>query len=453
MHHTSLQLVAALAQVVATQAAQHKVTRHAVPRELTDSLAAAASTANAIKLPAAVATLFGQAAGAAAPAKVSRGPVAQHQDRFKGGDAADTVHLQYIRVSGPPAEFVLIHIESKAERRIPIEPGTHITYDNAVYGHRVDAHPNSTRVLLGPASLSPGGRLAAVGNVPGYAMDDDSIRTAVAAWTSDAAAAEATYGHISKWDTSGVTDMSWLFCVRQASMEGHSEWDDCTSTSSQTFNEDISAWDTTDVTSMLAMFAGASSFNQPLGDWSLDKIIDMRWMFRSASAFDQDLGWCVVPYNGQSPPDGIFRYAFDGTLCESTACGVVEDGCTGAPTTSAPTGFVTPPFNVGGNTTSTCITAPDGAQRTPDGSGRCAASWLYERDREPWVPGATACFGRANFGCQKCDGDAHPWCEAVDDDGNHTGWCYSEHQSNVHPTDLLICAQVLLLRRGHGRGK
>ena len=27
-----------------------------------------------------------------------------------------------------------------------------------------------------------------------YAMDDDSIRTAVAAWTSDAAAAEATYG-------------------------------------------------------------------------------------------------------------------------------------------------------------------------------------------------------------------------------------------------------------------
>ena len=84
-----LQLVAALAQVVATQAAQHKVTRHAVPRELTDSLAAAASTANAIKLPAAVATLFGQAAGAAAPAKVSRGPMAQHQDRFKGGDEAE----------------------------------------------------------------------------------------------------------------------------------------------------------------------------------------------------------------------------------------------------------------------------------------------------------------------------------------------------------------------------
>ena len=41
-------------------------------------------------VPAAVAPLFGQAAGAAAPAQGSRGPVAQHQDRFKGGDEADS---------------------------------------------------------------------------------------------------------------------------------------------------------------------------------------------------------------------------------------------------------------------------------------------------------------------------------------------------------------------------
>ena len=31
----------------------------------------------------------------------------------------------------------------------------------------------------------------------GYVMDDTSIRTAVAAWLSNATAAEATYGHIS----------------------------------------------------------------------------------------------------------------------------------------------------------------------------------------------------------------------------------------------------------------
>ena len=279
-----------------------------------------------------------------------------------------------------------------------------------------------------------------------YAMDDDSIRTAVAAWTSDAAAAEATYGHISTWDTSGVTDMSELFCA--------GDYCDYYNSGAASFNENIGAWDTTEATSMAGMFRGASSFNQPLGDWSFDNIIDMRSMFYGASAFDQDLGWCVIPV--ASPPDGILNGAFDGTLCESTACGVVEDGCTWAPTTTlAPTALVTPPFNVDGNTTSHCITPPDGATfaEDADGTGRCAAAWLYERDEEPWVPGATGCFDRANFGCQKCDGDAHPWCEAVDDYGNHTGWRYSEHQSNVHPTDLLICAQVLLLRRGHGRGK
>ena len=41
---------------------------------------------------------------------------------------------------------------------------------------------------------------AAPSNAPtmyGYKMDDTSIRTAVAEWLADAAAAEATYGHIS----------------------------------------------------------------------------------------------------------------------------------------------------------------------------------------------------------------------------------------------------------------
>ena len=37
----------------------------------------------------------------------------------------------------------------------------------------------------------------------GYVMDDSTIRTAVNAWLSDAAAAETTYGHISTWETGG----------------------------------------------------------------------------------------------------------------------------------------------------------------------------------------------------------------------------------------------------------
>ena len=52
----------------------------------------------------------------------------------------------------------------------------------------------------------------ATGRRLGYVMDNSNIYTARDAWLSDATAAEATYGHISTWETSGVTDMSWLFC-------------------------------------------------------------------------------------------------------------------------------------------------------------------------------------------------------------------------------------------------
>merc|ERR1712091_303828 len=46
----------------------------------------------------------------------------------------------------------------------------------------------------------------------GNVMVNWKIRWAVTKWFSDASAAEATYGHISTWDTSGVTNMLDLFC-------------------------------------------------------------------------------------------------------------------------------------------------------------------------------------------------------------------------------------------------
>ena len=130
----------------------------------------------------------------------------------------------------------------------------------------------------------------------GVALDNDSIRTAVAAWLSDSAAAEATYGHISTWETGGVTDMSWLFLA-------------------SSFNEDIGAWDTSGVTDMTGMFQETMSFNQDLSGWSIDSVTTMYQMFASALAFDQDLGWCV--------DDGVdLYYAFHDTQCASTSCGV-----------------------------------------------------------------------------------------------------------------------------------
>jgi len=130
----------------------------------------------------------------------------------------------------------------------------------------------------------------------GYVMTDSNIKMAVTAWFDDAAAAEATYGHISTWATGGVTDMEELF-------------------------ED------------------ASSFNEDIGEWDISGVTTMEDMFRGASAFDQDLGWCVGI--NQDIDD-----AFEDTLCASTSCGVTqgqfktEDGS--CESTPAPTPAPTP---------------------------------------------------------------------------------------------------------------
>ena len=58
------------------------------------------------------------------------------------------------------------------------------------------------------------------------------LQTAVDAWCTDEAAATATYGPVPTWDTSAVTDMSYLF-------NGKAE---C--------NPPIGDWDTGAVTSM-----------------------------------------------------------------------------------------------------------------------------------------------------------------------------------------------------------
>ena len=64
-----------------------------------------------------------------------------------------------------------------------------------------------------------------------------SLRTAVSAWCDDETSATTTYGHISTWDTSKVTDMSHLFAALLPSGEIG-----CGSASS-TFNSNISTWD------------------------------------------------------------------------------------------------------------------------------------------------------------------------------------------------------------------
>lgn len=69
----------------------------------------------------------------------------------------------------------------------------------------------------------------------------------------------------------------------------HSMFSSCTY-----FNQDISMWNTSDVTTMASMFSGAVAFNQSIGSWDTSNVIDISAMFNSAKAFNQDISsWNV----------------------------------------------------------------------------------------------------------------------------------------------------------------
>lgn len=56
----------------------------------------------------------------------------------------------------------------------------------------------------------------------------------------------------------------------------------------------VVAWDTSNLTNMSFMFQTATTFNQPIGVWDTSAVTTMQGMFESAPAFDQDIsGWCV----------------------------------------------------------------------------------------------------------------------------------------------------------------
>ena len=87
---------------------------------------------------------------------------------------------------------------------------------------------------------------------------------------------------ISSWNTSNVTDMSWLFA------------------GARYFNKPLNTWDTSKVTDMSHMFSKATAFNQPLNTWDVSKVTDMSYMFageryegqefyRRTSSFNQPL--------------------------------------------------------------------------------------------------------------------------------------------------------------------
>ena len=106
-----------------------------------------------------------------------------------------------------------------------------------------------------------------------------AIETCLGTNPVDGLCSSSEYGSMPDWDVSLVTDMSGY---NGSYSQGFYE--------KTTFNADISKWNTSSVTDMMYMFAYASAFNQDIGSWNTEKVTNMQFMFHSAAAFNQDIG-------------------------------------------------------------------------------------------------------------------------------------------------------------------
>jgi hypothetical protein len=106
----------------------------------------------------------------------------------------------------------------------------------------------------------------------GKPFNSITLRVAVSEWLSNPEEAEQKHGHIGSWNTSLVTDMSYMFG------------------SAFSFNQPIEKWRVRNVTNMSKMFRGAYIFNQPIGKWKVSNVKDMSNMFNRAFSLKQPIG-------------------------------------------------------------------------------------------------------------------------------------------------------------------
>jgi hypothetical protein len=101
------------------------------------------------------------------------------------------------------------------------------------------------------------------------------------------------------WDVSNVTGTLAMFANTQFNQPIDS-WDmnGVTTTNAMfnnaPFNQDISGWDMSTNGDAQSMFAGAFAFNQDISGWDMSSMFNTIGMFQGASSFDQDIsGWNV----------------------------------------------------------------------------------------------------------------------------------------------------------------
>lgn len=97
---------------------------------------------------------------------------------------------------------------------------------------------------------------------------------------------------VSSWNTANVTSMDGTF---RAALEFNNggqplTWNTSKVTNmlnmfsiAEKFNADVSGWNTASLTNMAGMFSAASAFNQSLASWNIEQVTDMSNMFQPAT--------------------------------------------------------------------------------------------------------------------------------------------------------------------------
>ena len=119
-------------------------------------------------------------------------------------------------------------------------------------------------------------------------LNNGTLRMAVKLWLENEKEAIKQYGHISNWNTSNVTNMSFMFYNASA------------------FNQDISQWNVSNVTDMDLMFYNATEFNQDISQWNVDNVHEMYCIIKGTvlhtrlngeSCFNKVVMKKLFPYN------------------------------------------------------------------------------------------------------------------------------------------------------------
>ena len=135
-------------------------------------------------------------------------------------------------------------------------------------------------------------------------ITQDNIQQAVDSWVEDSVVTELIYDHISDWDVSNVTDMSYIFFEAQS------------------FNSDLTSWDMSNVTNMNGMFFDAYSFNHDLSSWDVSNVTYMSGMFYSAYSLSVE-NKCAIQTSFSTNPEWPYEWQCTFELGDLAEGGIV----------------------------------------------------------------------------------------------------------------------------------